>query len=278
MWITELYNMYKQTNGYKNLAESSKHIYDRSVSLNRDILVSSPHSVMYDHFESLSDTPGLANQWLATMNVLFNFAKRYGYVTVNPCEGIEKYKLGETKAWHQADINMAKMCLTGNIRMAFFLCLYTGQRLCDIVKIRRADIGRGNDGRYVIRVRQQKTGNVVYIPVCKELKKEIEKYSPFFTAEMGRLNTALFFVHPYDTNTHVFRMRIRRELMKHGLPTQIHGLRKSAASMLAEAGCTDSQIMAITGHKTRQMVSHYTKSASQKVLAQAAIDRLDGKD
>jgi integrase len=50
----------------------------------------------------------------------------------------------------------------------------------------------------------------------------------------------------------------------------LHGLRYSAASELAEAGCTDQQIAAITGHKSLSMVRKYSKGASQKRLAKEA--------
>jgi integrase len=53
-----------------------------------------------------------------------------------------------------------------------------------------------------------------------------------------------------------------------------HGLRKLAAKRLAEAGCSDRQIMAITGHKTVSEVSRYTKAAEQAKLAEQAMARL----
>ena len=49
-----------------------------------------------------------------------------------------------------------------------------------------------------------------------------------------------------------------------------HGLRKSAAMKLAEAGCTDAEIAAITG-QTRQIVKYYTKGVDQKRLAMSAM-------
>ena len=53
-----------------------------------------------------------------------------------------------------------------------------------------------------------------------------------------------------------------------------HGLRKKAAANLAEQGCTEHEIMAITDHTTSAMVAHYTRGASQKRLAQRAIAKL----
>jgi integrase len=52
------------------------------------------------------------------------------------------------------------------------------------------------------------------------------------------------------------------------------GLRKAAARLLAEAGCTTHQIMAVTGHKSLSEVERYTKAAQQKRLAQEAFKQL----
>lgn len=61
-----------------------------------------------------------------------------------------------------------------------------------------------------------------------------------------------------------------------GLPQcSAHGLRKAAARRLAEAGCTNSQIKAITGHTTDSEVARYTAAASQITLADQAMDALD---
>jgi integrase len=55
----------------------------------------------------------------------------------------------------------------------------------------------------------------------------------------------------------------------------VHGLRKLAATALAEAGCSVHEIAAVTGHKTLAMVALHTASVQQKTLAEAAITRLE---
>ena len=62
-----------------------------------------------------------------------------------------------------------------------------------------------------------------------------------------------------------------------GLPDAcvMHGLRKTAARMLAEAGCSAHQIASITGHKSLAEIERYTKAADQKRMAAAAIHRLE---
>ena len=61
-----------------------------------------------------------------------------------------------------------------------------------------------------------------------------------------------------------------------GLPADIsfHGLRHTAASKLAELGCTAPEIMSITGHKSLKVVEHYIRQANQIVMAERAIARL----
>ena len=55
----------------------------------------------------------------------------------------------------------------------------------------------------------------------------------------------------------------------------MHGLRKTAARKLADAGCSEDEIKSITGHTTSLMVGHYTKTAEKKKRATAAILKLE---
>jgi integrase len=66
------------------------------------------------------------------------------------------------------------------------------------------------------------------------------------------------------------------EVARAGLPEGInlHGLRKLAATRLANAGCSAHEIAAITGHRSLSMVAHYTASADQERMAKSAVLRL----
>jgi len=50
-----------------------------------------------------------------------------------------------------------------------------------------------------------------------------------------------------------------------------HGLRKAAATRLANAGCSSDQIKAITGHRSIAEVAHYTRAADQQRLARQEL-------
>jgi integrase len=53
-----------------------------------------------------------------------------------------------------------------------------------------------------------------------------------------------------------------------------HGLRKAACRRLAEAGCSASQIAAVSGHKSLQEVERYVREADQERMARDALARI----
>ena len=77
-----------------------------------------------------------------------------------------------------------------------------------------------------------------------------------------------------------FSDQFRQWCNEAGLPRDchFHGLRYSAAKMLAEAGCTPHQIAAITGHQNLAMVQKYSKAAEQRRLATEAMAKLLASD
>lgn len=54
----------------------------------------------------------------------------------------------------------------------------------------------------------------------------------------------------------------------------LHGVRCSAARCLADAGATPHEIMAVTGHRTLDMVEKYTRQANKVRLAESAMKKL----
>ncbi|MCB8819967.1 tyrosine-type recombinase/integrase [Microvirga rosea] len=69
-----------------------------------------------------------------------------------------------------------------------------------------------------------------------------------------------------------FGNRMRKWCDDAGLPEcSAHGLRKAAATRLAELGKSEEEIKAVTGHQTSKEVARYTKAARQKVPAARAL-------
>jgi len=67
----------------------------------------------------------------------------------------------------------------------------------------------------------------------------------------------------------------RRRCDEAGLPhCSAHGLRKAGASIAAENGATENQLMAIFGWETTKEAARYTKAARQKKMARDAMPKL----
>jgi integrase len=59
-----------------------------------------------------------------------------------------------------------------------------------------------------------------------------------------------------------------------GVPGSAHGVRKLAATVMAEHGVTDHQLMAVFGWNDPKMASHYTRTANRRRLAAQAFEKL----
>ena len=126
-------------------------------------------------------------------------------------------------------------------------------------------MGRQHIQDGMLRVRQRKTGAELMLPLPAPLLEAIAAAPAgnltFLTNKYGKPFTPAGF-------GNWFRHQC-------SLPhCSAHGLRKAAARRLAEAGCTEHEIAAITGHASLKEVQHYTKSADQKRLAIAAMAKI----
>lgn len=77
----------------------------------------------------------------------------------------------------------------------------------------------------------------------------------------------------YDAVERQFRAW-RADLGERAKPYTLHGLRKLAIVQLAEAGCTDAEIQAVT-NQSAEMDAYYRKRASGRRLSKAAQSRRD---
>jgi integrase len=60
-----------------------------------------------------------------------------------------------------------------------------------------------------------------------------------------------------------------------GVPGSAHGVRKLAATRMANNGATEAQLMAVFGWTDSKMAAHYTRSANRKRLAAQSINMLN---
>ncbi len=211
-----------------------------------------------------ADTPAAANNLLRMLRMLMRVALEAGWRDDDPTAGVKEIRSRSEgfRTWSEEDIAQyeAKFPLGTRAHLALALLLYTGQRRSDVVRMGRQHIRNG-----VLKVTQQKTGAEVSIPVHASLKAAIDALPKdqltFLMTAQGKPFTPAGF-------TNWFRDRVH-EAGLHGLSP--HGLRKAVCRRLAEAHCTPSEIMAISGHKTLKEVTRYTEAVNRARLAEKAI-------
>lgn len=215
-----------------------------------------------------ADKPESANGMIKALRQVYAFAVEYEITDRNPAKDVP-YLSSNSDGFHAWSIDEVLQYerthpIGTKARLVFALLLYTGQRRADIVRLGKQHVSDG-----WIRLTQQKNERrrpiTVEIPLIAELRTIIER-SPtgdltFLVTEFGR---------PFTSNG--FGNRFRKWCDEAGLPQcSAHGLRKAAASRLAELGCTELEIMSVTGHSTSKEVERYTRAARRRVLAKSAM-------
>ncbi len=219
----------------------------------------------------MKDRPGAANNLIKALRQVYWYAVEYDLLDKNPARDIEKLKSKNPDGytpWTEKDIEQFEAVhpIGTKARLALALLLYTGQRRGDVIKLGRQ---HEQDGWLIFK--QNKTGHPVEIPIISKLYK-VMKRSPLGDLTYLVNNRGM----PFSDGG--FGNWFRKRCNEAGLQQlSAHGLRKSTATTLAEIGCTDHEIMAITGHKSLQEVQRYTKKANQRILAARAAKRLEGQ-
>jgi integrase len=208
--------------------------------------------------------PGAANGFVNVVSAMFGWAVKADLLKHNPAIGITPIPGGHLPAWSQAQADQAIAALPEHLRRLVLLALFTGQRRGDLCRMAWTHY----DGER-IRVTQGKTGTPLVIPVHPTLKAAMDQWprraTTILVNSRGR---------PWSPNRVTDGLRKALERIGFEPGRNVHGLRKLAATNLAEAGCSAHEIAAITGHRSLALVSLYTASADQERMATAAIVRL----
>lgn len=266
--LNALLSSYQRSARYRRLKVASQDKYDRHAKIicdengtkdarklrRRDVIA------MRDAY---ADTPRKANYMVRTMSVMMRHAVDLEWVERNPCDGVEMLPTeGEYTPWTEGDQRAYLKFAEGTALTAFMLGTGTGQRPGDLCKMKWSDF----DGEYML-VEQQKTGEQIAIfcpPKLREYLRTLPRQGEYILAKGLRDHIV------YNT----VQKAVARTCKAAGLTGRtMHGWRYTAAVELAEAGCSDAEIAAVTGHKTLAMVQKYRAKASQKRMSKSAQER-----
>jgi integrase len=213
------------------------------------------------------------NNWLKALRGLMKFAVANDRLAADPTAGIERSKAeaGSIHTWSEAEIARfeARHGIGSAPRLALALLLYTAQRRSDVVRMGPQHVQNG-----FLFVRQKKTkmekvDRVLRIPLLPELQHVLDA-TP--SGALGFLVTQQGV--PFTEKG--FGVRFAEWCKQAGLPEgcSAHGLRKAACVRLIHAGCTPSEVQAISGHRSIADLKPYIEKVEQERLAQSATDKL----
>ncbi|MCP4305247.1 MAG: tyrosine-type recombinase/integrase [bacterium] len=218
-----------------------------------------------------AETPAAANNLLRMIRMLMVFAVDIGMRADDPAarlKGFRKTREG-FHTWTEDEIAAfeARHPIGTRARLALALLLFTGQRRSDVVRMGWQHVEGDR-----IRVRQQKTGAVLSIPIHPVLRAILDqtprKHLTFLTTSFGKPYTPAGF-------GNWFREQCDAALLEQ---CSAHGLRKAISRRLAEASATNQEIKSVTGHRTDKEVSRYTAAADQVRLSDRAMTALAGAE
>jgi len=211
-----------------------------------------------------------ANHLLKTLRVMLAYAVDLQMIAANPAAGLKKYRSRTDgfHLWSESEIERfeAHHPIGSKARTALALMLYTAQRRGDVIRMGWQHVTIDDEGKAWIRVKQQKTGIVLDIPMHPALLNAL--------ASAPRTNFTFLMTERGAGFTNAgFGNWWRDRCDQAGLPQcTAHGLRKAATVRLVEAGATDEQAMAITGIRSPSVLKIYKRGADQRRLARQALD------
>jgi integrase len=213
--------------------------------------------------DKLADRPTAANNRIKVLRWMLALAMSRKWIRSDPSAGMKpiKVKSDGFHTWSEPEIAAfeARWPVGTRERLAFDLLLHTAQRSADVRQMGRQHVKGGR-----LEFRQQKTGAALSLPIVPALAASLatvpRDQMQFIQTQAGDPFTAKGFQNWF---TGACRAAGLAEC-------SAHGLRKAAATRLANAGHSEAVIQSWTGHQTSKEVQRYTRARDQRRLADMA--------
>lgn len=233
-----------------------------------------PTERLQEMHDEMLETPSQADAFIEATGVMFQWAKKRGFVKSNPALGVERsYIKGEGAIpWKLEDVRKFLSCHLPGSKAHLSLTIL----LCTLCRIEDLTIlGRKHetviDGVQMLRWTPTKKGSSeVIIPFLAPMRAAVKAQKVIGeTYVLGRGGK------PFASGDSMSAM-FKRWCVDAGLPKlSAHGIRKSGAEFLAEQGCSQYEIMAIMGHSEAKTSEIYTKKVARGKLAAKAMEKVD---
>lgn len=269
MRYTEATNLFIQSSWFTTLASKTQADYLYYMDYMRDLLpntISKVTPLLADNiYSKVKKQRGerTAIYVCSVMRRLWNFLYRAEKVKSLPWSnmGIKQDLKPRTVKWMPEDVKkiIQQAMQDGHISLALFVALLydTAQRPSDILSLTWDNI---LDDEF-LTLTQSKTGAIITVPLRETSKKLLEKQKK-----------NIKWVIPTKTGCkyHLTNMNKEFNMVKKSAGVsselQLRDLRRTALTELGDAGATEDEIMAVSGHKSRQVLSVYVKKTEQQAI------------
>lgn len=189
------------------------------------------------------------------------------YLTEERIQELYEYDLSNRPAWEK-------------VKDVFVVGCLTGQRVSDYKRINSKMIVTLTDGNRYIKIKQEKTGNIVYIPLDYRVEAILNKYDGTLPKVYDqKINDHIKEIGEALGWTEIVELDEQRGAMEYTAKKRFcdllktHTCRRSLATNMQKAGASLSSIMAITGHSSEQQLKTYLKlDESEKSMLAAKED------
>ncbi len=218
---------------------------------------------------ALSSTPGVANQCLSVLRMVFNYALEHQLLDANPAIGIGRVKQApRDRLLSTDDYERIYAKASPKLQVTMDLCFLTGQRIGDVLAIRYSDITDAG-----IAFRQIKTGAKLVLGWTPELRDAVDRAK----ALHGNVR-AFTLLHGHKGKPPTYwavRDAWDRAVAAAGVKdAHIHDIRAMSATAAEEAGINAT---ALLGHTSPAMTKRYLRSKRTPVVQGPSFGRVSKK-
>jgi integrase len=240
-------------------------IKDDSADLMRDCPLSFVTTAKIKRLRDFKkDKPAAANNRRKYLSAVFGWGIENGHASVNPVRDVRRLKY-VSEGFHTWTVEEVRQFIMRHpigtkAYLALCLLLFVGVRRGDLVQLGKQHINNGwlrFAPRKTLYKRTTATEKPILAPLAAALAAGPVGDLTFVVTEYGL---------PFTANG--FGGWFRDRCDEAGLPQcSAHGLRKAGATILAEHGATEKQLMAAYDWSSSSQAAVYTKAANQKRLA-----------
>jgi integrase len=258
--LGELKTLLRSSREWASLSDSQRKSYERAFEAAKKLWPDSTllRGVMDEPrmrreivlwFHSYEETPATANMHKAGLSRLLSFGVDRGLLERNLALGVVRIPTDSRAAivWTPAQVRLAIASMPSEIAAAVSLAYATAQRQGDLIGLTWNDVSE--EGITFRPAKQQKRSKQrLFVPMYDELEAALA-LSPRRSVNVLTTKNA----RPW--NVHTFRHEFKVACRSVGLPDELrfHDLRGSALKAFADAGCSELELRAISGHSMKSL-------------------------